>query len=143
MPISAGTTPGPRSYVTPLEYALWLDPDSEDPEAPAGVDTRMCARASELIEDHTVTAVYDTDFDGTPQDPNLATALGDATCAQIEFWLTGDEEDDILGPLQGVSAGGVQLQMGAGENRSLPMYLAPRAARILRRAGLMSGAVSS
>ena len=69
--------------------------------------------------------------------------LADATCAQVEYWLTGDEEDDILGPTQGAAIGGMQQQYGAGENRVTPMYLAPRAARHLRRAGLLSASVGS
>ena len=104
---------------------------------------RLLARASELIADTTVTAVYAVDSNGDATDPGVIAALRDANCAPVEFWLQGDEEDDILGPLQGVSTGALQLQMGAGENRSTPMYLAPRAARHLRIAGLLSGVVSS
>ena len=104
---------------------------------------RLLARASELIDDHIVTAVYAVDADDQPTDAKVIQALADATCAQVEYWIAGDEEDDILGPLQGVSLGGQQQQFGAGENRATPMYLAPRAARFLRLAGLLSGAVYS
>jgi len=102
---------------------------------------RLLARASELINDHTITAVYDVDTAGNPTDPVVVEALQKATCAQIEHWLAGDEEDDVLGPVQGVTAGGQQVQYGAGENRATPMYLAPRAARHLRAGGLLSAAV--
>lgn len=108
--------------------------------APADAD-RLLSRASELVDDHIVTATYDIDANDQPTHPGVITALQDATCAQVEYWLAGDEEDDVLGPLQGVSMGGQQQQYGAGTNRATPMYLAPRAARHLRRAGLLSGSV--
>jgi len=108
-----------------------------------GDAARLLARASELVDDHIVTAVYDVDANGQPTDVDVAAALRDATCAQVEFWLAGDEEDDILGPTQGVSLAGMQMQYGAGDNRATPMYLAPRAARFLRKAGLLSGAVTA
>jgi hypothetical protein len=104
---------------------------------------RLLQRAAELVQDSTVTAVYDTDSSGLPTLPAAVTAFMGATCAQVEFWLDGDEEDDILGPLQGMSAGSQQQQYGAGANRATPMYLAPRAARILRLAGLLDGSVYS
>lgn len=104
---------------------------------------RLLVRASELIDDHTAAAVYDVDTAGAPTYQPVIDALANAVCAQVEYWLTGDEEDDILGPTQGAAIGGMQQQYGAGENRVTPMYLAPRAARHLRRAGLLSGAVSS
>lgn len=110
--------------------------------APADA-TRLLTRASELVDDHIVTAVYDVDSNDVPTDTKVIAALRDATCAQVEHWLTGDEEDDILGPTQGVSIGGMQEQYGAGQNRATPMYLAPRAARHLRKAGLLTGAVTS
>ena len=51
----------------------------------------------------------------------------------MEFWATGDEEDDILGPLTSYSIGSVSA------TPQTPLVLAPRAARILRSAGLYSG----
>lgn len=99
---------------------------------------RLLARASELIDDHVRTAVYDVDDDDLPTDADVIAAFRDAVCAQVEYWLASDEEDDILGPLQSLSIGNVQAFPGAGANRVSPMYLAPRAARILRSAGLTS-----
>lgn len=127
------------AYATDEQLTAYLAEGETLPEDSA----RLLSRASELVDDHIVTAVYAVDDDDLPTDPVVLAALADATCAQVQFWLTGDEEDDILGPVQGVSQAGTQLQFGAGENRSTPMYLAPRAARHLRAAGLMSGAVTS
>lgn len=104
--------------------------------APVDYD-RLLRHASALIDEYTRTARYDVDDDALPTDENVIAALRDATCAQAEFWLASDEEDDILGPLQSLAIGNVQAFTGEGVNRVSPMYLAPRAARILRNAGLI------
>lgn len=116
------------AHATVEQLTAYL-PDSMT--VPADAD-RLLERASEVIDDCLVTAFYSTDILGVALDAEVLTALQKATCAQVEFWLAGDEEDDILGPVQGVSLGGMQLQYGAGENRTTPTYLAPRAARALR-----------
>jgi hypothetical protein len=100
---------------------------------------RLLLRASELLDDYLRTALYDTDDDGFPTDTDIIEVFRDACCAQVEYWQVGDEEDDIAGPVQGLALGGMQVQYGAGDNRTSPMYLAPRAARLLRNAGLYSG----
>jgi len=99
---------------------------------------RLLTRASELIADATRTAYYEVDTDELPTDADDIAAFRDATCAQVEFWLAGDEEDDVLGPLEEVVLGPLQVKYGQGANRTAPLYLAPRAARILRNAGLYS-----
>lgn len=114
------------AYASPGDLAAYIDG-----EAPDNAD-RFLARASEVIDQALLTAVYDVDSGGNATHATAVAALRDATCAQVEFWLAGDEEDDILGPTQGVAVGGLQLQYGAGANRTAPMYLAPRAARHLR-----------
>jgi hypothetical protein len=91
--------------------------------APTDAD-RLLERASGVIDDHTRTAVYEVDEEtGFPTDPVLLAAFRDATCAQVEFWMASHEEDDILGPVDSVSLGGVTAK---------GRELAPRAARILR-----------
>lgn len=123
-------TGGGSGYSTPAP-AVTIDP-------PEDLD-RLLERASEVIDDHCRTAVYEVDTDDLPTDAADIAAFRDAACAQVEFWLKGDDEDDVLGPLQGVILGDLQLQYGAGDNRVSPLVLAPRAARILRNAGLYSG----
>jgi hypothetical protein len=91
--------------------------------------TRLLLRASELIDDYTRTAIYAVDTDGMPTDTDIIAAFRDATCAQVEAWETADEEDDILGPVDTVGLAGVTAK---------GRELAPRAARILREAGLYS-----
>jgi hypothetical protein len=126
-----------------MAYATTQQLQTYTGATPPADATRLLGRASELIDDHIVTAIYDVDDAGQPTDQKVIDALADATCAQVEYWLAGDEEDDILGPVQGQSLAGMQEQYGAGDNRATPMYLAPRAARHLRKAGLMQAAVGS
>jgi len=92
--------------------------------------SRLLTRASELIDDYCRTAVYPVDVDGLPTEADDIAAFRDATCAQVELWLAGDEEDDILGPVTYLSIGGVMAKTNTA------VILAPRAARILRTAGL-------
>lgn len=104
--------------------------------APSDAD-RLLTRASEVIDAALLTATYSVDSIGTAREADVLTALQNATCAQVEFWLAGDEEDDVLGPTQGYAVGGMQVQFGAGENRTAPIELAPRAARHLRNCSLI------
>ena len=104
---------------------------------------RLLVRASEVIDQALRTAIYAVDDAGAPTDVAVIAALVGATCAQVEFWETGDEEDDILGPVQGISLAGMQIQYGGSGvvsgGRVSPTYLAPRAHRILVNAGLRDG----
>lgn len=117
---------GGRSHASTTELANWLE------GSPPTDGERLLKRATELVDEALLTATYATNASFTPIDTDVTDALRDATCAQVEYWMAGDEEDDILGPLQGVALGGMQLQYGAGANRSTPTYLAPRAWRLLR-----------
>ncbi|MFI9339967.1 hypothetical protein ACIG0D_01625 [Streptomyces sp. NPDC052773] len=116
-----------RVYATTAQLADYLDP--EDPPADAA---RLLRRASKLLDsDFLKAAVYDVDSAGMPTDPEVAAAFAEAVCAQTEFWMEVGVENDISGPLQGVSIGSVQLQYGAGDNRSGPSYYAPGLMRAL------------
>lgn len=131
------------AHATTEQLGSYLSADQETPATVPADAARLLVRASELIDDHTAAAWYDVDADDQPTDATVIAGFRDATCAQVEYWLTADEEDDVLGPTQGASIGGMQQQYGSGVNRVTPMYLAPRAARHLRNAGLMTGAVTS
>lgn len=117
---------GADTYATRPELQAYT---GQPPPDDAG---RQLRRATQLIDEALTSATYTVDTDGQPTDAAVVAALRDATCAQVEYWTTGDEEDDIAGPLQGVVLGGMQLQYGAGSNRATPTYLAPRAWRALR-----------
>ena len=98
---------------------------------------RLLVRASEVIDQALRTAVYDVDTAGAPTNVAVIAALVGATCAQVEFWETGDEEDDILGPVESVSLAGMSMMFNARSGgRESPTYLAPRAHRILVNNGM-------
>lgn len=92
---------------------------------------RLLARASQRI-DATVLAVFDVDTDTQmPTDTDVAAALRDATCAQVEQWLEVGEENDIDG------LAGTQIAVTGFSGKRAPR-IAPRALDILRDAGLMN-----
>lgn len=91
---------------------------------------RLLARASELL-DETVLAAFDVDDDTSlPTDEDVATAMRDACCAQVEQWLEVGEPNDIDG------LAGTEISVTGYSGRRAPK-LAPRAFRILHTAGLM------
>ncbi|WP_327671826.1 MULTISPECIES: hypothetical protein [unclassified Streptomyces] len=128
--VSVAPTPGAggggRVYATTTQFAEYLD------AAPPVEAARLLREASRLLDaDFLLAAFYDTDDDGMPTDPVVAAAFTEAVCAQAEFWGEVGVETDISGPLQGVTLGSLNLQFGAGENRSSPSYYAPRLVRAL------------
>ncbi|MCD7440236.1 hypothetical protein K4B79_18655 [Streptomyces lincolnensis] len=115
-----------RSYATTTQLANYLH------KAPPVDAVELLERATRLLDsDFLKAAVYDVNSDGMPSDPVVAAAFAEAVCAQVEFWGEVGVETDVSGPLQGVSIGSVQLQFGAGENRSGPDYYAPGVRRAL------------
>ena len=126
------------AYATIDDLQSWLGQDAPDPASVAAAE-RMLDRASEIIEDNTRTAIYTVDDDNNAVDADVIAAFRDATCAQVEFWFAGDEEDDILGPVDSLSLGGMTAKFSQGNDRLTPMFLAPRAARILRNADIYRG----
>lgn len=118
------------AYATVAELAVFMLG-----EVP-GDALRQLDRASELIDDHTRTAVYEHDTDGFPTEAKYIAAFMKATCAQVQFWMAGDEEDDVLGPVEwSLAIGGTASAPSGGKS----LVLAPRAARILRAGGLYRG----
>ncbi|MGW2209911.1 hypothetical protein [Streptomyces sp. NPDC001781] len=117
---------GARVYATTTQLAMYLG------AAPPLDAARLLAEASRLLDsDFLRSAVYDVDPLGMPTDALVLAAFAEAVCAQVAFWGEVGEETDVSGPLQGVSIGSVQLQYGAGDNRSGPSYYAPRLVRAL------------
>jgi hypothetical protein len=133
--------PGPVGYADSGDYATWTQA-----APPAGVARRL--RQAGLVIDHwTRSAVYDTDDAEMPTDATIAAAMRDASCAQVEAWLTNGT--DQTGPgaagYTQVTAGRITLVRnlsGAGASLSSMgvvsgMQLAPMAASILSGAGLL------
>ncbi|GFH36633.1 hypothetical protein [Streptomyces pacificus] len=125
-PAPGGGGAAGRTYATTTQLANYLG------TAPPLDSARLLRQASVLLDtDFLLTAIYDVDTAGIPTDSEVAQAFADAVCAQVEFWGEVGEETDISGPLEGVSIGSVQLQFGAGDNRTGPDYYAPKLTRAL------------
>lgn len=116
----------PAAYASEAELTAWLPAGTSVDDAP-----RLLARATEVI-DGAVMAAFDVD-DATdlPTDTDVAAALRDATCAQVEFWAEVGEDHDVAG------MAGRRVSVGHLSVDALPAVLAPRALRILTNAGLM------
>ncbi|AZG43448.1 hypothetical protein [Gordonia insulae] len=69
-------------YATNAELVTWIgsEPDTDD------VD-RMLRQASILVGRACRNDLYDTVPSGKPSDDDLAAAMRDATCAQVEQWI--------------------------------------------------------
>ena len=94
-----------------------------------GMDTaRVLDRASRAV-DRLVTARYTIDADRAPTKAEVILAMQEATCATIEYWLQAGESVDVMAVGGPISFGGLSM-------RSAPNRVAPRAAEILRLAGL-------
>lgn len=118
------------AYATDAHLTAWL-PIGTVVDEPA----RLLARASELLDGHVLATYTVDDVTGLPTDSDVAAALRDATCAQVEFWLEVGEEHDVA------NMAGRQVSIGHFSIDRLPDELAARARRLLANAGLMSGTV--
>lgn len=91
---------------------------------------RQLTRASELL-DATVRIPFTVDADtDLPTDTDVAAAMRDACCAQVEFWAETGEEHDV----DGLASTTYSVTGYSGKR---PTELAPRAFRILHGAGLL------
>jgi hypothetical protein len=92
---------------------------------------RLLLRASELL-DAVCVAAFDVDSDtDLPADTDIAAALRDAACAQVEQWVEVGEANAIDG------LDGTQFSLSGYSGRRAPR-LAPRARDILHAAGLLT-----
>ena len=113
-------------YATPTDLNAYLGGDQP---IDYGMDTvRVLNRASRAV-DRLVTARYAINAKRAPTKAEVILALMEATCATVEYWLQAGEGVDVMAVGGPVSFGGLKLE-------SAPSHVAPRAAEILRVAGL-------
>jgi len=108
--------------------------------------TRLRTRASEMVDEALLTAVYDTDpTTKLPTDPEVAAAMRDAMCAQVVWWDETGDEQGAMGQYSTVSIGSVALGRGSSPAGAVGggRTLGPPAATHLRLAGLTPGAVTA
>ncbi|WP_344677231.1 hypothetical protein [Saccharopolyspora taberi] len=125
-------------YATRAELVAYAPADAVIPDEPEA--SRLLARASEAVEELTFTAIYDTDADGMPVDPEDVAAFRDATCAQAVHWLETGDESGQAGQWGTVSIGSVSLSRnGAGNADGSDGRTPDTVSRPLRLAGLLPG----
>lgn len=123
------------AHATPQDLATYIGASQTLPSD--AEQTRLLARAQELVDD-AVVAWYSTDSaTGIPTDDVIAGTLRDATCAQVEAWLQMGEAVDIESWPKGTT--GASYRMGRVAVAGPPEKLAPRALRILSSEGLTQG----
>lgn len=123
--IAAAATPG-SGYATLANVADWTGTDVGSLPSDA---SRLILRASELI-DHVTGDKIDV------SDTSMMAAACSAACAQVEFWIRGGEGPDFRGIITSGSMVNI-MQVGGDE------IIAPRARRMLMRAGLLYAGLSS
>jgi hypothetical protein len=136
VPVGPAPLPPPpgRVYATTGQLA---DYTGEDPPADA---RKLLRRASRKVDQLLITAHYAVDEDGMPTDADVAAAMAEATCAQVEWWgETGDTAGTgAVAALAGSQIGTVKLAGGnsAAGGGSGSIEYAPDAVAALRLAGL-------
>lgn len=125
-----------RVYATPDEYADWLGVD--DP--PTGSETAL-RRASMVVDQMLLGAVYDVDDDRLPTNADVVEALRDATCAQAEYArATGDASLVGAAGITQVSIGSLSYTKAATGTAATTTggngRWSPTAWEILQQAGL-------
>ena len=113
-------------YATSIDLGIYLGAD-QSVDADADTD-RILNRASRAV-DKLVTAWYATDADSAPTGDDVTLAMQEATCATVEYWIQAGEGVDVMAVGGPISFGDLSMQ-------SAPSHVSPRAAEILRVAGL-------
>lgn len=128
--------PLPGVYASVAQYRAW----SGDTWTPAQIiQTKLC-RATEDIDVALVAAVYRTDADGMPLDPQLANVLVRAAAAQVQYLIAQNDDTGIKREYSSTSVGGVTAVRSARMQGGALQPLAPRALAIMRVAGILPAA---
>lgn len=125
------------AYATTAALSTWVGSSQTLPDATE--QARLLERASMVVDALLIAAVYDVDSDGNPTDADVAEALSDATCAQVEWWLETGDELGAASAWGQVAIGSVRLSRGEGAVGASAEEGAPRAAQRLQLAGLLPG----
>lgn len=128
--------PLPGLYATVAQYRGW----SGDSYTPAQVIQVKLQRATEDIDLALVAAVYRTDADGMPLDPQLANVLVRATSAQVQYLLAQNDDSGIKREYSSTSIAGVSAARAASQQGGALPRLGPRALSILRVNGVLPAA---
>ena len=129
-------TPLPGVYASVSQYRAW----SGDTWTPANIIQTKLYRATEDMDVALVAAVYRTDADGMPLDPQLANVLARATSAQVQYLISQNDDAGIKREYASTSVGGVSASRAAKMQGMALQPIAPRALAILRVNGVLPSA---
>ncbi|MCA1624165.1 MAG: hypothetical protein LC778_10260 [Acidobacteria bacterium] len=114
-------------YATPAELTSYTDETDEN----------LLMRASAVIDNLLVGAVYKVDSNGIAIDAEQRQAIKNAVLAQASFWKAGYGSEHGSSAYGTVSIGSVTLGEKSGGNNSKKELIAPQVLAELRRARLL------
>lgn len=122
------------AYATVGYFEIYLDGEPLPP-----YPERLLDRASELIDEMLIGAIYETDADGEPTDPADIDTLKKATCAQAQYMAALGDETGALAQFTSASAGAVSFgrAIGSTGKATAASRYAPQAVTVLRTAGFL------
>lgn len=128
-----------RVYATASDYAQFAEDDFEDPGTDNARLNKRLRSASIEVESLTRLALYATDEDGYPTDPDVAEAFTEATVAVAEYWEGTGDHQGVDANAGAVSIGSVSLgttSSRAASGDDTASRIGRKALTILRNAGL-------
>jgi hypothetical protein len=134
--------PQPESVPLPGLYASVADyrnrtNDQNTPTARVQVALQL---ASEDIDVALVAAVYRTDADGMPLDPQLANVLRRATAAQAQYIIAVNDDAGVKQEYASTSVAGISAARAAAMQARALRPICPQALGILRVSGILPAA---
>lgn len=128
------------TFATVDDVTRWLGV-----EAPGNADA-LIRRGSVMVSTATRRARYDTTPAGLPSDPDVADALRDAVCAQVEAWVSAEVDPTVTVVEASVSKSSIDgatveydTATAAAKQQALSDGLCSYALDILTTAGLIGG----
>jgi hypothetical protein len=121
------------AYATVADFTSFLAPDP----VPANA-SRLLDRASEVVQELIIGALYATDADGNPTDPDLLAILRKAACIQAQYTLALADETGAMANVKQLTLADQTLIRGMSTTKggSTPQ-ISPNMLRVLRIAGLI------
>ncbi|MCX5234441.1 hypothetical protein OG824_04230 [Streptomyces prunicolor] len=92
------------AYATVEEFTDYLDPDPVPDNA-----ARLLNRASKRLDSVLIGAVYETDENGLPTDPDLVEVFREAVCIQAQYIADLGDETGAMANVSQMSLGNQQI----------------------------------
>jgi hypothetical protein len=127
--------PTPRVYATSDDYQQHV---GSSVMLPARIDYQL-QLASAVIDYAMTGAIYDTDDNGLPTDPDVASMMCLATCQQVEYQVDTDDDTGAKSRFDSVSISGVSMHRAPGTAGNPLPDLAQQAALTLFNASALPG----